>query len=278
MMQNQLVLTGADFDKVKKELIACINSFWKFNTMDLCMLTFMQDPTVSNSVVPILMYDPTQALGYSYVFHMPTDDEEETSSSHFDPITVSPPLVIHPNKWGIRDRVFCNRTSPHTSPTPINPMGLKSKLQDGSIVSLEIDYTTSDFKFKTTLGFTIDEDPIFYKLGYSISIPFIEYAQKGFLWKSRSVLMVNEMVDKTKANHIYDATASEELFIKLKAQGEVQTPSGVKIFTDFIKQKPIETLIFNNSGDDTENMMSVCAETYYKEIVVYAFYAYATGW
>lgn len=278
MMKTQLVLTGADFIKVKNELISCINAFWRFNTIDLCILTFLQDPIVPNSVVPVLMYDATQMTAFDYVLRTPTDEDEDTGTNHFDPITVSPPLVIHPSKWGVRGRVFTTVATPHTTPIPINPVGLKSKLQDGSIISLNIDYTARTFEFKTPLGFSIQEDPVFQQLGHIESIPFVEYALRGFVWKERSIRLVLDMKDISKAVEEYDVDESAKLFESLKLQGEIQTKNGIKVFIDFIKQKPLLTRIFNKSIAEDENMMSVCVETHYKGVSAYAFYAYATGW
>lgn len=274
---GKLTITGSDFNKIKKELISCINAFWRHNTMDLCMITFIQDPTVPNSVVPILMYESAKMIAYNYVFRTPTDEDEETGKNHFDPITVSPPLIIHPNKWGIRDIIFSNIIRLHTEPVPINPIGLKSKLQDDSIVALEIDFDDRSFKFKTPLGFVVDEDPIFWSIGFHLSIPFILYAKNEFNWKQHSLEMVCNMNNVISSSHIYDGDECETLFNVLKTQGSTETPKGIKIFIDFIKQKPLKTIIFNNNNEK-DKMMSVCAESHYKEVVVYAFYAYTTGW
>lgn len=277
METKSIVLEGAAFEKVKNELIAGINAFWKYNTLDLCILTFVQDPIVPNSVCPIFMYDPSQMASFSYICKTPTDTEDESTDPHFDPITASPPLVIFSNKFRMRTIVFAMFTTPHTTPIPICPSELKAKLNDGSITKLEVNLEEKKFTFFSMLGFPIIGCPIYMQLGYEVAIPFGEYALRGLMWKQHSVFLVLDMTNPGTAKQVLNKDESSKLLDDLKASGEVLLSCGIKVFPDFIKQKPLQMRVFSKENMDICKL-SACLELEFKDLTVCAFYAYATGW
>jgi len=259
---------GLAFDKIKSEIISCINSFRKLNGVDLVAMSFIRDPVVAFSWCPVLFYDINVMLPYYNMFCPPTEDSEDVNG--YDPITISAPTITMPNKIFMRDNLYTGGMIEHTIPLFMSPSILKKWFANDRITKMVI--TDRSVKFLTPGGFEVNENPIFPPTGHEVCFPFIVYALYGFGWRPRSIELVKKIM-RVEYSDVFDKTSCNDLFNNLN--NEVILPSGIKIYPDFIKQKPTSMRTYAYEVKE-EKIMVVCLEVYFKEILQYVFYTYNT--
>lgn len=248
--------------KVTDEWKSMNTQLRRYNNVDFALISFLCDTSIPHSICPIIFRDLAICAPMKATFSLNDDD------TSYDNITTSPSVIIVPNKPLMDQYVEGHTLAEFRSNTyGYTPSVLKTKLDIGTIGSMTKD--VGKLNIHSSLGNPIVDSMFMFDLydqmGPIAPLWAFEPIKQG--WSKRATQIFSAMINKTP-KFIIEGQDVVNLWDSLD---KTIHHSGINIYPDVIKQKPVRIHGFSNHS---EGVTSVCLKQFFKETIHYVFYAY----